>query len=227
MKVVAALIGFLLAGAAFAQTPSSPVNRAHVSFTVERPQLEPTDYSLEIYEDGSGSYRASYTASANGDSAPEPVARAIHIHNPLLSELFREARGHHYFAFNCEERHDRVAFTGKKTLAYSGPDGAGSCTFNYSREQWVNQLADDLEAVGYTLEIGVKLKQEQRYQRLSLDDELASLENATQNHEAIEIENIAPELESIVGDDAVMKRARERAYKLLSEAGGVHRASRE
>jgi hypothetical protein len=222
MKFAAVLLGLIFAGAAFAQTAAQPVKQAHVSFTVEDPQLEPAAYSLDIYEDGSGSYRASYTASPNGNSAPEPVERAIHVHNPLLSELFREARGHHYFAFDCEARRDRVAFTGKKTLAYAGPDGAGSCTFNYSHEQWVNQFAQDLAAVAYTLQIGIRLKREQRYQRLALDGELASLQESVRSQQALEIENITPELNSIANDQTVMNRARACAYKLLSEAAALH-----
>lgn len=217
MKVAAVLLGLAFAGSVFGQTPTPPATRAHISFTVEQPQLEPAAYSLEIYEDGTGSYRASYTVSANGNSAPEPVERAIRIHNPLAAELFHEARSHHFFAFDCEARRDHVAFTGKKTMAYAGPDGAGSCTFNYSRQQWIDGLARDLEGVGYTLQIGVKLKREQRYQRLSLDGELASLQEAVQNRQALEIENIAPELKSILDDTTVMNRARERAYKLLSK----------
>lgn len=216
MKFVAVLLGFVIAAIAVAQAPAGPEPKAQISFTVEQPQLEPAAYSLEVYEDGSGSYRASYTVSATGNSAPEPVERAIQIHSPLLTKVFGEARAHHFFALDCEGRHSHVAFTGKKTLAYNGPDGAGSCTFNYSKEQWVDQLAQGLQAVAYTLEAGVRLKREQRYDRLSLDGELASLQEAVQDGQALEIENIQPELQSIVRDGAVMNRARGRAYRLMA-----------
>lgn len=216
MKFAAVLVGLFFVGAAFGQVPAQPVTKARISFTVEQPQLEPAAYSLEVYEDGSGSYRASYTISATGNSAPEPVERTVQIHDPLLTKMFREARANHFFAFDCEARHSHVVFTGKKTLAYSGPDGAGSCTFNYSKEQWVDQLARGFQAVAYTLEEGVRLKRAQRYDRLSLDGELASLQEAVQNGQALEIENIQPELQSIVRDGAVMNRARGRAYRLIA-----------
>lgn len=217
MKFASVLLGLVFAVPAFAQAPVQPAMRAQISFTVEQPQVEPAAYSLEIYEDGSGSYRASYTVSATGNSAPEPVERAIQIHDPLLSEAFGDARAHHFFAFNCEGRHPRVAFTGKKTLAYAGPDGAGSCTFNYSKDEWVDKLTRSFQAVAYTLQEGVRLKREQRYDRLSLDDELASLQEAVRDGQALEIENIQPELQSIVRDAAVMNRARGRAYRLMAE----------
>ncbi len=217
MKFAAVLLASAFAASPFVQAPVQPVTKAQVSFTVEQPQMEPAAYSIEVSEDGTGSYRASYTASATGNSAPEPVERAIRIHDPMLSEMFRDARSHHFFAFDCEGRHSHVAFTGKKTLAYAAPDGAGSCTFNYSKEQWVDKLAQSLQAVAYTLQVGVRLKRQQRYDRLSLDSELASLQEAVQNGQALEIENIQPELQSIVRDPAVMNRARGRAYRLISQ----------
>lgn len=217
MKFAAVLLGLLFAGTAFAQTAEQSATKARISFTVEQPRLEPAAYSLDIYEDGSGSYRASYTVSATGNSAPEPVERAIRIHDPLLADMFQDARAHHFFAFNCEGRHPRVTFTGKKTLAYTGADGAGSCTFNYSKQQWVDQLTRNLQAVAYTLEEGVRLKRDQRYDRLALDSELEALQEAARNGQALEIDNIQPELQSIVGDAAVMNRARGRAYRLISQ----------
>ncbi|MGH9585929.1 MAG: hypothetical protein ACRD3F_03185 [Acidobacteriaceae bacterium] len=217
MKFTAVVLGLLFAGTAVPATAQPSPAKAQISFTVEQPQVEPAAYSLEIYEDGSGSYRASYTASATGNSAPEPVERAVQIHDPLLAKMFLDARAHRYFGFDCEARHSHVAFTGKKTLAYTGPDGAGSCTFNYSKEQWLDQLARSLQSVAYTLEEGVRLKREQRYDKLSLDNELTSLQEAVQNGQALEIENIRPELQSIVRDAAVMNRARGRAYRLMAE----------
>jgi hypothetical protein len=221
MRPVAAVFAFLLAATAFAQNPAGPASRTHIRFTVENPQLEPSTYSLDIFEDGNGRYSASYTASSDGDSAAAPVNRAIRIHDPLLSRLFETARSHHLFAMDCEAPHSRVAFTGKKTLAYAGTDGDGSCTFNYSRDPSLNQTASDLMSVAYTLEIGTRLANEHLHDRLSLDAELEALQGAAQDHRALELGNIAPELESIANDDEVMNRARARARALLLEPASV------
>jgi hypothetical protein len=226
MKAVAVFYALFIAGMTFAQNPASPANRAHIQFTVENPRLEPAWYSLEIYEDGTGTYRATYTA-ADGDSAAPPVDRAIRVRNPLLSHLFETARTHHFFALECQAAHSHVAFTGKKTLAYAGPDGAGSCTFNYARDQAVNEAANKLLAVAYTLEVGARLNREHRYDRLSLDAELEALRDVVRDQQALELENIAPELESIANDDAVMNRARKSARTLLTEAGSAEKSSNE
>jgi len=220
MKFVAALFALLVAGTATAQNAALPASKTHIRFTVADPQLEPAEYSLEIYEDGTGSYTASYTASKN-DSAAAPVDRVIHVHEPLVSHLFATARAHHFFAVECQASHSHVAFTGNKTFAYTGADGAGSCSFNYSRDQAINQIASDLVAVAYTLEVGTRLASEHRYDRLSLDGELGALQEAVQERRALELGNIASELESIANDDAVMARARERARALLLEPASV------
>jgi hypothetical protein len=222
MKTTAAILILYFAGTALAHNPDASPGRAGIRFTYENPKLEPAAYSLEIFEDGSGSY----TTPIGGDFEAQPETRAIRIHDPLRSKLFQAARADHFFAINCEMPHDKVAFTGKKTLAYTGPDGTGSCTFNYSREQSVNQIATELSGVAYTLEEGDRLKSEHLHDRLSLDAELESLADAAQNQRALELGNIAPELESIANDEAVLERARARARTLVSEPDSVRGSSK-
>jgi hypothetical protein len=222
MRPAVFIFTVLLAANACAQSAAAPADRAHIRFSFEDAQLEPASYSLEVDEDGSGNYAASYTASSDGDTAAPPVKRAIRIHDPLLSRTFSVARTHHFFAVECELPHSRVAFTGKKTLAYAGPDGNGSCTFNYSKDPTLNQVAVDLMAVAFTLEEGARLANEHRHDRLSLDGELEALQSAVQDQRALEIGNIAPELEAIASDEAVMNRARMRARELLSGANTAH-----
>jgi hypothetical protein len=218
MRLAIAVFVLFTAGAAFGQNSASPANHSYIRFTFENPQLEPAAYSLEIYEDGTGSY----SATLGSDSGAQSVKRAIHIHDPLLSRLFETARAHHFFAMDCQAPHSHVAFTGKKTLAYTGPDGQGACTFNYSHEQSLNQIANDLISVAYTLEEGTRLASEHLHDRLSLDGELESLQDAAQDRRALELGNIAPELESIANDDAVMNLARKRARALLIEPASLH-----
>lgn len=210
MRIAAVLLGVALTGSAFAQNSAKAATGAHIRFTVEDPQLQPQAYTLQINEDGSGTYTASY-----GKSAVQRVKRSIHVHRSLVSRLFQTARKEHFFASICADKRKRVAFTGKKTLAYSGPDGSGSCTFNYSRERDVNQITSKLVAVGYMLQVGERLKREHQYERLALDDELESLQEAVRDGRALDPENIASELEAIASDNAVMNLARARARSLL------------
>lgn len=219
MKLCAITVMVLCAGAVLGQSRAKSVaaapGDAHIRFTVENPKVEPAAYSLEIYESGAGSYTASAVDGPESQTAGQP----IRVNGALAAELFKVAREEHFFARKCESRQDDVAFMGKKTLAYSGPDGRGICTFNYSRDAALNKLADNLVDVAYTLNEGARLKSEHVHDRLALDSELEELQSAAKEHRALEIENIAPELESIATDEAVMKRAQARARELLSEAG--------
>jgi hypothetical protein len=206
---------------ALSQTASpSPTASAQVTFAFEDAQLDPTTYNLLIREDGSGHYQSTPgpapAPNAIDGVAGAPVARDIKVRDPLLSAFFQTARSHRLFATACDAPGSHVAFTGKKTVSYTGPDGHGECTFNWSRDQQLNQLAADLMAIAYTIDEGRRLATEHVHSRLSLDAELEALQDALKDRRALEIENISSELESIANDEAVMNRARNRARALLS-----------
>ncbi len=207
---------------ALSQTASpSPAASAQITFAFENARLDPASYTLLIREDGSGRYQSTPGPDTNATDgvAGAPVARDIEVRDPLLSAFFKAARSHRFFAITCEAPGSHIAFTGKKTVSYSGPDGHGECTYNWSREQPLNQLADDLMAIAYTIEEGRRLVTEHAHSRLSLDAELEALQDAAKDRRALELENISSELEAIANDEAVMSRARNRARALLSGSG--------
>jgi hypothetical protein len=204
------------------QTPAAAGGSPTIVFQFENPQLQPAAYSIEIHEDGSGHYKstpAAPTPTIASDPAdeitPQPQDRAIRIGEPLRTQLFAAARSHHFFAIACEAPKSHVAFTGKKTLTYSAADGHGSCTFNYSRDESLNRMVEELEAVAFTLEEGQRITIQHQHSRLALDAELETLEDAAKNGRALEIENIAPQLQSVVDDQEILLRARKRAKALL------------
>lgn len=204
-----------------AATQASP----EIRFFFEHAQLDPARYALVIHEDGSGHYQSTpgpVSTSGSDGFASAPLQRDIVVRDPLLASLFRAARAHRFFAIECDAPDSHVAFTGKKTLAYTGSDGHGECTFNWSRDQQLNQLADELMAIAYTLYEGNRLAIMHLHSRLGLDAELENLQSAVKDHRALEIENIAPELQSIAADPAVMNRARNRARALLNGSASNH-----
>src|ERR1700739_3225324 len=139
MKLACVLLLALISGVAAAQN-RAVVRQPYILFSVANPEVEPSLYSLEIGQDGTGEYKAAYTAS-EGDAAAPPVERAIQVHDPVLAEIFATAHKHQFFAMDCEPSRARISFTGNKTLAYTGPDGSGSCTFNYSQDKEINRVA--------------------------------------------------------------------------------------
>ncbi len=220
-----AVLVLLLAAAppVLAQTSARP---ATVSFQFENPALQPARYSLVVAEDGAGRYRSeaaagSAVAPAAGSvttGAPRPLDRAITLSDPLRGQLFAEARRDHLFAAPCDAKRDKVAFTGNKTLRYSGPEGEGSCTFNYTRDARIEQLADSLISVANTVEEGQKLELLLAHDKLGLDAAMEQLAAEQADGRVLELQNIAPVLHAIAGNEEVLHRTRGRAEALLAIA---------
>jgi hypothetical protein len=219
IRVLPGLLAVFLGygGLASAQQTPAPT-QARIRFVFENPKLQPASYVLDINEDGTGHFRSQ--AGSAGTTDPEGITSQgmetdIKINEPLRSFLFKTARSHNFFDVACESTKTKVAFTGKKALQYVGPDGDGACTFNWSHDQQLMRLSDELIAVAFTLEEGRRLAVEHEHNRLSLDAELEELQDAIKGGRARQIQNIAPQLESIASDEQVMERARSRARQLL------------
>jgi hypothetical protein len=209
---------------ALAQVQNGAGTQAHIRFIFENPNLQPAQYFIDINEDGSGHFRSLPGNAAAPDAegiTPQPMETDIRIEEPLRSVLFKTARTHNFFNVACESTKVKVAFTGKKTLQYTGTDGNGVCTFNWSHDQQLMTLADDMIAVAFTLEEGRRLSVEHEHDRLSLDAELEELQDAAKAGRAQQIQNITPQLEAIAADEKVMARARSRARQLLGKDAGA------
>ncbi|HKR28464.1 MAG TPA: hypothetical protein VJS11_13465 [Acidobacteriaceae bacterium] len=202
-----------LAAAASAQTS------ARIVYTFEHPQLNPSKYSITIDESGAGHF-SSQPGLANIDYQdgvfPSPVERDIHLDQKLRSDLFDYARTHSFFKDHCDRGRGGLAFTGNKTLAYTGSDGQGTCTFVWAADPVLQRLSDQLNAVAFTIEVGRRLEVEVRHDRLGLDSELQGLQDALKDQRASDLPNIASDLQAIAEDQQVMDRARKRALSLLS-----------
>ncbi len=117
----------------------------------------------------------------------------------------------------CASKAKNIADTGKKTLTYTGADGSGSCTYNYSEIKAIDMLADTFLAIAYTLDEGRTLAFLHRYDRLGLDAEMISFAQELEAGRAIELGTISPTLAAIADDTAVIQRVRLRAAKMLEQ----------
>ncbi len=195
-----------------------------MSFAFVNPALSPASYRIDFDSTGLGHYHSDPGPSSAPDAAgtiPAPFDQQIEIRSPLREQLLAVAHGRRFLSGECESRQHKVAFTGQKTLIYEGPEGHGSCTFNWSQDAQLMKAADAFIAVSQTLEQGRRLRLSYLHDRLSLDAELETLANGVKAGTALELENIAPELEAIASDSAIMKRAQTRAASLLSATPGA------
>jgi len=83
----------------------------------------------------------------------------------------------------------------------------------------VQELTAFFQGLSTTLEFGHRLDYYLRYQKLALDEELKKMEEMSNSHELEEISAVAPVLQKIVDDPAVIKVVRARAERLLQPAG--------
>jgi hypothetical protein len=191
---------------------------AQIRFTYENPKLHPPRYVVTVGEDGNGHFRseAGGPPPADGESMPaEAQDLPIHVSKAVRESMFATARKSKRFALACDDGGKNIAYQGTKTLAYEGPEGQGSCTYNWSKLSQIDKLTDQFEAIAATLDEGSKLQRQYEHGRLSLDTELELLDQMVRDGRAIEVENIAPLLRTLAGDDAVLQRVQRRARALL------------
>ena len=124
-----------------------------------------------------------------------------------------KASGHFH---KCESKAKNIADTGAKTFTYAGPDGEGSCTYNYTENKPVSALTDTLYAIAYTLDEGRHLEEKHRFDRLGLDQEMRQLDDAIKAGRALEVQNIEPALTAIANDPQVLERVRNRSLAILA-----------
>jgi hypothetical protein len=198
----------------------SVANAQQIRFTYENPKLQPPRYVLTVQEDGTGHFQSDAGGPpGDNDTMPaEPQDRPIHISKSLRESMFAVARKNKFFAIHCEDGGKNIAFQGKKTLAYEGSEGQGSCTYNWSKNAQINKLTDQFESMATTLEEGSRLERQYEHGRLTLDAEIEALEQMVHEGRAIEVENIAPILQKLATDEAVLQRVQRRARALLQAA---------
>jgi hypothetical protein len=193
--------------------------QAQIGFTYENPKLQPPKYVVIVGEDGSGHFKSEAGGPTDGQTmSSEPQDRPIHVSKALREAMFTTARKNKLFAMSCDDGGKNIAFQGNKTLEYEGPEGKGSCMYNWSKNAQIDKLTDQFEAIAATLDEGGKLQRQYDHGRLSLDSEIQVLEQMVHDGRAIELENIAPILQTLAGDDAVLQRVQRRARALLQQA---------
>ena len=204
-----------------AQNATQAPTQAQITYTYENPKLQPQKYVLTVAEDGTGHFRSEGAGPPSADPAnmpAEPQDVAIHVSKALRESMFAAARKNKFFAIPCEDGGKNIAFQGTKILTYQGPDGQGSCTFNWSKNAQIGKLSDEFEGMALTLDEGSKLQRQYEHGRLSLDTEIEFLDQMVHEGRAIEVENIAPILQTLANDEAVLQRVQRRARALLATA---------
>ena len=201
--------------AAYGQTPPVADPTFQLDFT--NPGLSPSQWTLTLRPDGTGHFRSQVGKPLDDTTQGLPaVDRDIQVSTAFAGRVFAAAERHKWFKESCES-HLKVAFQGWKTLSYSGPQGQGSCTFNYSKDKEIQNLGDSLEAVAETILEGARMELLLQHDRLGLDAEMEFLVEAVGDGRAQQVCVIRETLERLAQDDTVLERVRKRARMLLAQ----------
>ena len=215
-----AVVALTLAALALpSQGEAGPVVRVDFS----NPGLTPSHWTLVLHPDGSGHFSSERGNAPNGAShvsdPPQFVApdldRDVNLSAQFAEGVFRVARNRSWFSVECESGM-KVAFQGWKELSYSGPEGHGSCKFNYSKDKEIQSLGDSMVAVANTILEGARLELLLQHDRLGLDKDLEYLTEAAHDGRVRQICAIRGILEKLADDPGVMERVRKRARLLLA-----------
>jgi len=209
-----AIAGIALAAHAQNQSGADPV----IQIDFSNPGLSPPQWSMTLHADGSGHFRSQMGKIPDGGLKEIEVPsqdRDIRVSPQFAGRVFEAAERHHWFEERCESGL-KVAFQGWKTLTYAGPQGKGSCTFNYSKDKEIQDLGDSLDAVAETILEGARLQILWQHDPLGLDQEMQFLTEAVGDGRAQQVCAIRDILERLAQDDGVLDRVRKRAKALLA-----------
>jgi hypothetical protein len=185
------------------------------------PALIPSHWTLTLYRNGRGSFHSERGSTKANDSAEldaPNVDRDFEVTPEFAEQVFKTAWGHKWFNEECES-HMKVAFQGWKKISYTGPDGKGSCTFNYSKDKEIQTLGDALTGLAATLIEGGRLESLLQHDRLGLDREMEFIADAVKDGRMRQLGAIREILERLEEDPAVLDRVRKRARGMLGQAG--------
>ena len=191
---------------------------ATASITFERfwEDFTPQSVRIMVYANGAAKY-SSHDPGKNGDEADEYQTEFTMSHE-RCDKLFRYAAEANYFQGDFTFKKHAVASTGKKTLTYVDPSRHFTTAYDYSEHKAIQEITSIFMGISNTIEHGRKLQFLRRFDKLGLEAELKVMEDAVENHSLVEMQLIAPTLESIAGDQAILNIARQRAHRLLAKA---------
>jgi hypothetical protein len=208
IAVLACLIACFLAPAQAQQTVVPTV-----SFTCDFPGSEPDHYAISVSDDGDAVYDSD--SKLNDSAASEPFHSDFTVSQASRTRIFDLAKRAHYFEGEIDSKKKNLASTGVKTLAYKDAQKSTHATYNYSPIPAVEDLTAFFQSLSTTLEFGHRLDYYLRYQKLALDEEMKKMEEMSNSGGLVEMSAVAPILQKIADDPAVIKVVRARAQRLM------------
>ncbi len=193
------------------KNPALPI----VTFDFVLPGATPPHYSIAVEPDGKATYRGD-EAAREGSVPMPPSNQQFTVSEPTRKQIFDLAMALNCFQGDFEYHgSQRVANMGSKSLKCTYAGRESQTTFNYSTNPQLQQLTTIFQNMGNTLQYGQRLQYLHRYDKLGMEAELKSMEDAQKNKRLAELQAIQPQLQQIVDDSSIMNVSRHRAEHLL------------
>lgn len=186
-----------------------------VTFTIDWPGDNPNHFAITVESSGRAAYEST---SGSTSQTGEPYSTKFIMTPATRDKIFELAKQANYFQGDFDYIKHKVAFTGKKTLAYSDVSHHTQTTYNYSESSPIEEITRIFEGISNTIESGQRLTYLKRFDRLGLAKELQQMQRLATEGQLKQLQTIAPLLQQIASDSAVMDLARDRARKLYKEA---------
>lgn len=177
---------------------------AIVDFSFNPRDTAATAWQIRLDSEGRGTYKA----EPNSPLMPITVS-AITLQTLLSTEPVVRAG-------LCGTKLKHIASTGMKTIRFNDALQS-SCTFDYSDSTQLMAASSIFQAIAETIQIGQHLEREEHFDRLSVDADMDRLVEESKDGRALELQNIAPTLKSLVDNERIMERARRKAARLLQD----------
>jgi len=187
-----------------------------VTFACDFPGSAPDHYVISVSEAGSASYDSD--GKLTPESGGDPFHSDFSLSQAGRARIFDLAKRAHYFEGQVDSKNRNLANTGSKTLTYKDAQKSTRASYNYSPLPPVQELTAFFQALSATLEFGRRLDYYLHYEKLALDEELKKMEEMSKGGGLGEISAVAPVLQKIADDPAVIKVSRARAQRLLQLA---------
>ena len=213
----------LAAMAAHGQEQNQPQNPTlpTITFDVFWEASTPQSYTITVDSLGKARYVSRSPTRPEDKAQPNDDDYQIEFtfsaaNRDRLFELAKEAN---YFHGDFDYKQHAIANTGRKILGYADAVRNFTTTYNWSENKAIEEITRIFQGTSSTLQHGRRLQFMRRFDKLGLEAELKGMEDMAQNHNLAELQAIATTLENIMNDSSVLNVARQRARRLLAQAG--------
>ena len=169
----------------------------------------PEYLEVRIGANGQGTYQ-----SRSSQDAVMPVS--LQVSAAMTAEIFSLAKSLNYFHSLDLETHHKIANMGLKILTYQNGNEVNKVQFNYTEKRAGQRLTDIFEKISNVEERISDLEHAMKYDRLSVPEILAQIQDALDDGSFVEASLMIPTMEKISTDPHLMHLAQSRAQEILA-----------